>query len=108
MCSVERSELWNAHCCAFCASVNGADSAVRFASLRFGSLRFASVCSVNGVLVAPARLQCLTVRHATRSVVHQFGSALDIRLTRIQGAGPIHLPPSMGQGCPQRGEVDWC
>ena len=31
--------------------MNGADSAVRFASLRFGSLRFASVCSVNGVLV---------------------------------------------------------
>ena len=30
--------------------MNGADSAVRFASLRFGSLRFASVCSVNGVL----------------------------------------------------------
>ena len=54
VCSVERSELWNAHCCAFCARVNGADSAVRFASLRFGSLRFASVCSVNGVSVLSA------------------------------------------------------
>ena len=62
MCSVERIELWNAHCCAFCASVNGADSAVRFASLRF-----ASVCSVNRVLDKHVSLR--------RSVVLDRGTA---------------------------------
>ena len=52
--------------------MNGADSAVRFASLRFGSLRFASVCSVNGVLHKHACVQRdsqkdgRTDRHAVR------------------------------------------
>ena len=50
--SVKRTAFYCVQCeknriveCAFCASVNGVDSAVRFAPLRF-----ASVCSVNRVL----------------------------------------------------------
>ena len=52
--------------------MNGADSAVRFASLRFGSLRFASVCSVNGVL------QTTTMTHSVICAQEMNGARMSL------------------------------
>ena len=80
MCSVERIELENAHCCAFCASVNGADSAVRFAS----------VCSVNRVYVAAVSIEGLnSLLH--HSSIFSSTDAISMLCLSQYGAAPTIL-----------------